>query len=85
MLPTLVFENLNSLETLSLQNNKLSNIPEEVTENIVDTLHHIDITGNVSFLLSVTLTLTLLLTYDDPLNSLYPDRTVDYLAPKVHE
>lgn len=49
ILPPLVFENLNSLETLSLQNNKLVHIPEEVTENIVDTLRHIDITGNMSF------------------------------------
>lgn len=54
MLPPLVFENLNSLETLNLQNNKLPHISEEVTESIVDTLRHIDITGNVyTLLLSV--------------------------------
>jgi len=46
VLPPLVFENLNSLETLNLQNNKLTHIPEDVTENVVDTLRHIDITGN---------------------------------------
>ncbi|XP_043803988.1 slit homolog 2 protein isoform X3 [Apis laboriosa] len=46
ILPPVVFENLNSLETLNLQNNKLVHIPEEVTENIVDTLRHIDITDN---------------------------------------
>lgn len=52
VLPPLVFENLNSLETLNLQNNKLQHISEEVTENIVDTLRHIDITGNIySFLI----------------------------------
>lgn len=48
ILPPLVFENLNSLETLNLQNNRLTHIPEEVTENIVDTLRHIDMTGNAS-------------------------------------
>lgn len=46
VLPPLVFENLNSLETLNLQNNKISHIPEDVIENVVDTLRHIDITGN---------------------------------------
>lgn len=47
ILPPLLFENLNSLETLNLQNNKLPHISEEVTESIVDTLRHIDITGNI--------------------------------------
>jgi len=47
VLPPLVFDNLNSLETLNLQNNKLQHISEEVIESIVDTLRHIDITGNI--------------------------------------
>ena len=41
----LAFENLNSLETLNLQNNKLKHIPEELIESIVDTLRNIDIMG----------------------------------------
>lgn len=45
MLPAMAFENLNSLETLSIQNNKLSTIPEEVVEPIIDTLRVVDITG----------------------------------------
>lgn len=45
-LPPLVFENLNSLETLNLQNNKLTHVPEEVIEPVVDTVRVIDITGN---------------------------------------
>lgn len=44
-LPTLAFENLNSLETLNLQNNKLMHIPEEIMEPVVDTLRVIDIMG----------------------------------------
>ena len=45
VLPAMVFDNLNSLETLSLQNNKLSHIPDDITENILDSLKAIDITG----------------------------------------
>lgn len=41
----MAFENLNSLETLNLQNNKLKHIPEEIMEPIVDTLRNIDIMG----------------------------------------
>ena len=41
----MAFENLNSLETLSIQNNKLSTIPEEVMEPIIDTLRVVDIMG----------------------------------------
>lgn len=41
----MVFDNLNSLETLSLQNNKLTHIPDDITEPILDTLKAIDITG----------------------------------------
>lgn len=41
----MVFDNLNSLETLNLQNNKLREIPEEIMEPIVDTLRVIDIMG----------------------------------------
>lgn len=41
----MAFENLNSLETLSIQNNKLSRIPEEVMEPIIDTLRVVDIMG----------------------------------------
>jgi len=69
VLPPLVFENLNSLETLNLQNNRLQHISEEVTENIVDTLRHIDITGNIlsfihiSFIQHLTLTLLLSVKY----------------------
>ena len=45
MLPAMAFENLNSLETLSIQNNKLIRIPEEVMEPIMDTLRVVDIMG----------------------------------------
>lgn len=41
----MAFENLNSLETLSIQNNKLQRIPEEVMEPIIDTLRVVDIMG----------------------------------------
>jgi hypothetical protein len=41
----MAFENLNSLETLSIQNNKLTRIPEEVMEPIMDTLRVVDIMG----------------------------------------
>lgn len=43
-----VFENLNSLETLSLQNNKLMHIQEDVMDPILDTLRSIDIMGKFS-------------------------------------
>lgn len=39
------FDNLNSLETLNLQNNKLQHIPEEIMEPILDTLRVVDIMG----------------------------------------
>lgn len=45
ILPAMAFENLNSLETLSIQNNKLQRIPEEVMEPIIDTLRVVDIMG----------------------------------------
>lgn len=45
VLPPMVFENLNSLEILNLQNNKLTRITEDITENIVDTLEVLDLTG----------------------------------------
>lgn len=41
----MAFENLNSLETLSIQNNKLTTISEEVVEPIIDTLRVVDIMG----------------------------------------
>lgn len=47
VLPALVFENLNSLETLSIQNNKLTRIPEEVMEPIMDSLRVVDIMGKL--------------------------------------
>ena len=43
----MAFDNLNSLETLNLQNNKLVHIPEEIMEPIVDTLRVVDIMGTV--------------------------------------
>lgn len=46
-LPAMAFENLNSLETLSIQNNKLTRIPEEVMEPIIDTLRVVDIMGEI--------------------------------------
>jgi len=45
VLPSLLFENLNSLETLNLQNNKLQRIPQDIMEPVIDTLRIIDITG----------------------------------------
>lgn len=45
VLPASAFENLNSLETLNIQNNKLTRIPEEVMEPIIDTLRVVDIVG----------------------------------------
>ncbi|XP_030761713.1 leucine-rich repeat LGI family member 3-like [Sitophilus oryzae] len=42
----MIFENLNSLETLNLQNNKLMHIPEDVMEPILDTLRVVDIMDN---------------------------------------
>lgn len=45
VLPASAFENLNSLETLNIQNNKLQRIPEEVMEPIIDTLRVVDIVG----------------------------------------
>lgn len=47
-LPAMAFENLNSLETLSIQNNKLTTIPEEVMEPIIDTLRVVDIMGEIA-------------------------------------
>lgn len=46
VLPGMIFENLNSLETLNIQNNKLTRIPQDIMEHVVDTLRIIDITGN---------------------------------------
>lgn len=46
MLPTNAFENLNSLENLNIQNNKLTSIPEDIMEPIIDTLRVVDIMGN---------------------------------------
>lgn len=43
------FDNLNSLETLNLQNNKLQHIPEEIMEPILDTLRVVDIMGKMFF------------------------------------
>ena len=45
------FDNLNSLETLNLQNNKLHHIPEEIMEPILDTLRVVDIMGKNMFVL----------------------------------
>lgn len=41
----MVFENLNSLETLSIQNNKLTKLPEDIMEPLMDSLRVVDITG----------------------------------------
>lgn len=48
-LPPLAFENLNSLETLNLQNNKLTFFAEEPIEPILDTLRVIDVSGMPAF------------------------------------
>lgn len=45
----MAFENLNSLETLNIQNNKLVRIPEEVMEPIMDTLRVVDIMGEWNY------------------------------------
>lgn len=53
----MAFENLNSLETLSIQNNKLTTMSEEVMEPIIDTLRVVDIMGgfhNFLFVLTVS-------------------------------
>lgn len=47
----MVFENLNSLETLNIQNNKLSKLPEDIMEPLMDSLRVVDITGE--FLMEV--------------------------------
>lgn len=44
----MAFENLNSLESLNVQNNKLTRISEEVVESVIDTLRVVDITGTCS-------------------------------------
>ncbi|KAL7296891.1 hypothetical protein TKK_0010281 [Trichogramma kaykai] len=44
-IPSSTFENLNSLEILNLQNNKLSILSEDLVDSTVDTLKVIDITG----------------------------------------
>lgn len=41
----MIFENLNSLETLNIQNNKLTRIQQDIMEHVIDTLRIIDITG----------------------------------------
>ena len=43
----MVFENLNSLETLNIQNNKLTRIPSDIMDPIVDTLRVVDIMGKL--------------------------------------
>lgn len=47
----MIFENLNSLETLNLQNNKLQHVPEDVVETVIDTLRVVDLTGENSIIL----------------------------------
>lgn len=44
----MTFENLNSLETLNLQNNKLMHVHEDVMEPVLDTLRVIDIMGEIT-------------------------------------
>lgn len=56
VLPSTLFENLNSLETLNLQNNKLQRIPQDTMEPVIDTLRIIDITGKSLLLVEVPLT-----------------------------
>lgn len=56
VLPSTLFENLNSLETLNMQNNKLQRIPQDTMEPVIDTLRIIDITGKSLLLLKVPLT-----------------------------
>ncbi|KAG8036030.1 hypothetical protein G9C98_004609 [Cotesia typhae] len=46
VLPPTIFDNLNSLQSLNLGNNKLIHIPEEITGGMIDTLVMIDITDN---------------------------------------
>lgn len=47
----MIFENLNSLETLNLQNNKLMHVPEDVMEPILDTLRVVDLMGKYYLIL----------------------------------
>lgn len=56
VLPSTLFENLNSLETLNLQNNKLQRIPQDTMEPVIDTLRIIDITGKSLLLVKLPLT-----------------------------
>lgn len=56
VLPSTLFENLNSLETLNMQNNKLQRIPQDTMEPVIDTLRIIDITGKSLLLLKIPLT-----------------------------
>lgn len=56
VLPSTLFENLNSLETLNLQNNKLQRIPQDTMEPVIDTLRIIDITGKSLLLVKLSLT-----------------------------
>lgn len=49
----MAFDNLNSLETINLQNNKLSHIPEDIMEPILDTLRVVDIMGKERSLIGV--------------------------------